>query len=83
MFWLFINNGPVGFDPETFQGPFLTFLGFAQYLLPLAILELYLRTQNRAGAPGRFAMTAGLLVVTVAMGVGIFVATMGMWLPRL
>ena len=83
MFWLFLNNGPVGFDPETFQGPFLTFLGFAQYLLPLAVLELYLRTQDRASAPGRFAMASGLFVLTVAMGVGIFVATMGMWLPRL
>jgi hypothetical protein len=83
MFWLFLNNGPVGFDPETFQGPFLTFLGFAQYLLPLAVLELYLRTQDRAGIPGRFAMATSLLVLTVAMGVGIFVATLGMWLPRL
>ena len=83
MLWLFLNNGPVGFDPETFQGPFLTFLGFAQYLLPLAILELYLRTQDQAGAPGRFAMATALFVLTVAMGVGIFVATLGMWLPRL
>jgi uncharacterized membrane protein len=80
---IFLNNGPFGFDPATFRGPFLTFLGFAQYLLPLAVLELYLRTQDRAGAPGRFAMAAGLFVLTVAMGIGIFAATMGMWLPRL
>ena len=83
MMWILANNGPVGFDPETFQGPFLNFLGFAQYLLPLTILELYLRTQDRAGTPGRFIMAAGLLVLTVAMGVGIFGAYMGMWLPRL
>ncbi|MBN4046625.1 hypothetical protein JYU02_01350 [bacterium AH-315-P15] len=56
---------------------------FGQYLVPLAILELYLRTQDRAGARGKFAMAAGLLVVTALMGVGIYAATMGMWLPRL
>ena len=83
MFWIAVNQGPVGFDPKTFRGPFLSFWAFADYLLPLAILELYLRTKDRAGARGRFAMAAGLLVVTVAMGVGIVVATMGMWLPRL
>jgi tetratricopeptide (TPR) repeat protein len=83
MFWLFLNKGPVGFDPATFQGPFITFLSFAQYLLPLAVLELYLRTQDRAGALRRIAMAAGLFALTVAMSVGIFGTTMGMWLPRI
>ena len=83
MFWLFINQGPVGFDPETFQGPFLTFLGFAQYLLPLALLELYFYAQEQAGTAGRTAVALTLILLTVAMGLGIFAATMGMWLPRL
>ncbi len=83
MLWLTIHNGPVGFDMDTFRGPFLTFLGFAQYLLPLAILEIYLRTQDRAGATGRFVMAATLVVLTITMGVGIFAATVGMWLPYL
>ena len=51
--------------------------------LPLAVLEIYLRTQDRAGAPGRLAMATGLLVLTIAMGIGIFAAFMGMWLPRI
>ncbi|GEM_PF-158382 len=76
-------KGPFGFDPTTFQGPFLTFLSFAQYLLPLAVLEIYLRTQDRTGAPRRIAMAAGLFVLTLAMGAGIFGATMGMWLPNI
>jgi hypothetical protein len=83
MLWLVLNRGPAGFDPKTFTGPFLTFLSFANYLLPLGILEIYLRVRDRAGAGGRFALAAGLLVVTIAMGVGIFGATMGMWLPRI
>lgn len=83
MLWLFINNGPVGFDPKTFEGPLITGLGFAQYLIPLAVLELYLRTQQSAGPVGRLAMAGVLAVLTIAMGVGISLAVMGMWLPRL
>ena len=83
MFWILVNRGPVGFDPETFTGPFITLWGFGQYLLPLAVLEIYLRVKERPGAPGRFAMAGGLFVLTLAMGVGIVGAFMGMWLPRL
>jgi uncharacterized membrane protein len=72
----------VGFDPQTLQGPFLVFLSYGSFLIPLAILELYLRAQ-RSGAPGRLAMAAALVVLTVAMGAGIVGATMGSWLPRI
>jgi uncharacterized membrane protein len=82
MFWIFLNKGPVGFDPDTFQGPFLNFLSFAQYLLPLAVLELYLRAQDRGGVIGRMAMATGLLALTIAMGIGIFAAAMFLWLPH-
>ncbi len=81
MLWVFLV-GPVGFDPQTFQGPFITLWTFCQYLLPLAVLELYLRARDRAGAPGRIAVAAGLCALTVAMGGGIFLAAVGMWLPR-
>jgi tetratricopeptide (TPR) repeat protein len=80
---LFLNSGPFGFDPNTFTGPFLTLLAFAQYLVPLAVLEIYFRAQDRGGAPGRFAMTAGLLILTVALGAGIFTVTLGVWLPAI
>ena len=83
MLWLVINRGPAGFDPKTFTGPFLTFWSFGNYLLPLAILEFYLRATNRSTSSARFAMAAGLFVLTVAMGIGILVATKVMWLPRL
>jgi tetratricopeptide (TPR) repeat protein len=80
---LFLNHGPFGFDPITFTGPFLTFISFAQYLVPLAVLEIYLRTKDRAGVPGRLTMAAGLLVLTVALGVGVFAVTMGIWVPSI
>ena len=82
MFWLVLNQGPVGFDPQTFKGPFLTCLAFGQYLLPLAGLEIYLRTKERGGVTGKFAAAGGLFVLTFATGVGIFAATLGMWLPQ-
>jgi tetratricopeptide (TPR) repeat protein len=78
-----LNHGPFGFDQATFSGPFLTFMSFAQYLVPLAVLEIYLRTQDRAGASGRFAMAAGLFALTVVMGAGIIVVTMAVFLPNI
>lgn len=82
MGWVFVTGG-IGVDFDTFTGPFIAFWGFAQYLLPLAVLELYFRAQDSADASGRIAMAASLVVLTVAMGIGIFAATAGMWLPRL
>ncbi|WP_255757284.1 DUF2306 domain-containing protein [Massilia sp. erpn] len=83
MFWLALNGGPAGFDPKTFSGPFLSFLAYAQYLLPLAVLELYLRCRERGNAAARFAMAAVLFASSAATAVGVTVAAMGMWLPRM
>jgi hypothetical protein len=74
--------GPVGFDPTTFSGPLLTFWTFAQYLLPLGALELYLRAQNHPGALRRMATAGVLFVLTLAMGAGIAAVTMASWVPN-
>ena len=50
-------------------------------IVPLAVLELYLRAQASPAASGRLAMTSALFVLTVATGIGILGATIGMWLP--
>ena len=83
MFWLAVNGGPAGFDINTFTGPFLSFLSFAQYLLPLSVLELYLRCGAGGGVAARYAAALVLAVLTLAMALGIAVATMGMWWPRM
>ncbi|UII79152.1 DUF2306 domain-containing protein [Flagellimonas sp. CMM7] len=83
MFWLFVNKGPVGFDPETFRGPFLVFLGFGQYVIPLVVLELYFLVQKKKSKTVQTLMSFGLLLLTGVTAVGIFAATMGMWLPRI
>lgn len=83
MFWLAVNQGPVGIYFESFTGPFLYFLAFANYLLPLAVLEMYLRAQSSKRASFQW-FTAGVLVLaTLATLVGIGMASMGMWLPQI
>lgn len=83
MFWLAVNQGPVGFDPDSFTGPFLTFLNFAEYLLPLAVLELYFRAELGRSPSGKLAMAGGLTLLTAAMAIGIAAAFVGLWLPHL
>jgi hypothetical protein len=78
-----INQGPFGYDPVTLTGPFLTFIAFAQSLVPLAVLEIYLRTQDRASAAGRFAMAAGLFVLTIVMGAGVLTLSAASFVPSI
>ena len=53
MAWVLIHQAPVDFDPKTFEGSFIIALAFTQWLMPLALLELYLWAQNKAGTRGR------------------------------
>lgn len=77
-----IFKGPVGFDPTTFTGPLITFMGFANFLFPLAVLEIYFLAQDRPGALRRMA-TAGLLfVLTLVMVAGLFAVAMANWVPQ-
>ena len=80
---LLIFKGPFGFDPTTFRGPFLTFMTFAQYLVPLAVLEIYLRAQDRPGALRRVATAVMLFVLTLVMVAGLFAVAMVQWVPQL
>jgi len=77
-----VFKGPVGFDPTTFRGPFLTFMTFAQYLIPLAVLEIYLRAQDRPGVLRRMATAGMLFVLTLVMGAGLFAVAMAQWVPQ-
>jgi hypothetical protein len=79
---LFLNRGPFGFDPTTFRGPFLSFISFGQYLVPLAVLEIYFWVQERGGVSRKFAMAGSLFVFTLALGLGIFAVSMVIWVPQ-
>ena len=77
-----VFRGPVGFDPTTFTGPMLTFLSFGQYLIPLAVLELYFLAQDHGGTLRRMAMAGLLFVLTLVMAAGLFAVTMAIWVPQ-
>lgn len=79
--WVSLAGG-VGVDRETFTGPAVVAWHFAQYLLPLAVLELYFRARDSANVQGRYAMAIGLLALTILMGIGIFGNSVK-WLDRL
>ncbi len=85
MFWLVVNGGPVGFDPETFTGPFLTSLALFTYAMPLSliVLELYLLAQRKQNKALSLGISALIFLCTVIMGIGIFGATLGLWLPHI
>lgn len=81
--WIMLNQRPAGFDPDTFTGPALNVIAFAQYLLPLLVLEGYFRAQRSDGVTGRIAMAAVLSAATLLTAAGIFAAAMMLWLPHL
>ncbi len=82
MAWILIKRGAFG-GAGDFDGPFEKVWVWGSFLLPLAVLELYLGAQKRAGAAGKFAMAAGLFVLTAVMGVGIAAAYLMLWRPLL
>jgi uncharacterized membrane protein len=82
MLWFAAHGGPVG-HTDAFDGPWDIFLAFGHFLLPLALLELYLVAQARGGAALRLA-TAGVVGLSaLATAAGTVLATLGLWLPRL
>ena len=80
---LFVRAGgflaSLRFDPDTVQ----TVMSFAQYVVPLVLLEMYLRVRPGSSAARRFAVAASIAVCTVVLGVGLIAATAGKWLPEL
>jgi uncharacterized membrane protein len=80
--WIIANHGTPGMS-NRFDGWFDIGWEFGCWLLPLAVLELYLRTKERAGPRGRYAMAAGILLLTAAMGFSIYAAHTFVWRPFL
>ncbi len=83
MVWLFINGGPAGFDPETLIGPFITIWTFGTYLLPLIVLEVFFYAQNQPGNWQKMVMALLMIFLIGTTALGVFLATVGMWLPRI
>lgn len=82
-FWLTIHQKPVGFDPKIFEGPFLNFLTFSQYIIPLTVFELYLKAKNSSNKKLIYTTALLLFILTIIMGIGIFGASMAKWIPKM
>ncbi len=59
-------------DADDMSGPANIAVGFASYLLPLAVLELYLLARRSPGAPAKFAAAVLVLAAAAATGVGVY-----------
>ncbi|HEX3107834.1 MAG TPA: DUF2306 domain-containing protein, partial [Thermoanaerobaculia bacterium] len=75
-----IAGRPVGLDPTTFTGWLPTTLTYAQYLLPLGVLELYLHAQRNPGTVGKFVAAGVVFAMTLATVAGLFIVTAANWL---
>ena len=83
MLWMLIHKAPVGFDPETFTGPFLNALAVFVYILPQAVVALYFKAKFSGSANKKLAFSLLLFVITIGIAVGTVGAILGMWLPRI
>ncbi|MRG48297.1 DUF2306 domain-containing protein [Chitinophaga sp. SYP-B3965] len=83
MLWMLIHRAPVGFDPETFTGPFLNALAVFVYILPQAVVALYFKAKFSNSAYKKLAFSLLLFVITIGIAIGTMGAISGMWLPRI
>jgi hypothetical protein len=79
--WILFTQGLVA-TPK-FDVGFFLFWAFGSYLVPLAVLELYLRTENEGGAVGKLGVALLVAGLTVVMAVGVYGAHMIFWRPLL
>lgn len=68
---------------EHLNGPLDYAIGFWSYLLPLAVLELYLRAKQGSAASVKMGVALIVFVGALITAVGVAGATMIMWLPRI
>jgi hypothetical protein len=83
MLWIGIHQGAVGFDGKTFTGPFLSFIAFAQTLIPLALLQLFFVAQASRRAALQLGVAVLLAICTLLTAAGIAAASLMMWWPAI
>lgn len=80
MAWVLLSGGGLGMN-RTLSGPADIVLQFGAYLVPLAILEIYLHAQQGASASARFRAGALLFLSALLTLVGTGGAIAFMWGP--
>lgn len=82
--WLLVFRRPVGFDADTFSGPFLTALAFGVYVVvPLAVLECARRALHSSRRAAVAALIFALWMLTLLCAAGLVSAALVLWLPKL
>ena len=82
MLWLAIFKRPVGFDPETFTGPFLICLGLLVYVTPQGVVWAYFKSRRGTSIPTQAIFSTLMFFITIGTAVGLAAAVFGLWLPR-
>ncbi|WP_420432063.1 DUF2306 domain-containing protein [Hyphobacterium sp.] len=80
MAWAILTGG-AGMS-RTLDGPFDAFIAFGSYLLPLAVLELYLFASDRRSGGLKLATSAVMLAAAGITALGVFGAWTVMWSPH-
>jgi uncharacterized membrane protein len=80
--WMIVSRSVFGAS-DRYDNTFFTFLGYGCFLVPLAVLEFYLRAKESRASWKQFAMSGVLVALTLLMGAGIFGVASLMWLPLL
>lgn len=81
--WVFLTGG-IGIDNnDSFTGPFVVAAHIGQFLVPLAVLELYLRARDGDNARFKMATAMVLVVLTILMAIGIYLVATGSWFKRM
>ncbi len=83
IFGWFITTGGMGIDMKNFSGPFPSFVSFAQYLLPLLILELYFWAKDQNNKSIQFPVALLICFTSLSMAVGIVGVLLNSWLPHI
>jgi uncharacterized membrane protein len=83
--WRVIFGKPVGFDPNTFTGPFPSLLSLFLYAIPVSLimLEMYFAAQKSHNRNFRSFTATLIFLFTIIMILGIYRGIIKSWLPRL
>ncbi len=78
--WIMLHQSPLWLG-DRLDGPAGIFFGFASFLLPLAVYELYLRASDDQKTGPKLAMATLITTLAGLTVFGGFAAAMIMWLP--
>jgi hypothetical protein len=79
--WMILSRLAPHGGAERFDNAFAAFWTLGCYLLPLAVLELYLRARRGLGLRYQLAVAGAIFALTLIMAVGIMGASAFLWWP--